>query len=83
MVDSACDKYKDELSALLDNQVAPSLKSEIESHLEACHDCAAEFESLKAVSKLLGKAFAVNLGGMADIPSVEQAWAQVQRVLAA
>ena len=58
MVDSACDKYKDELSALLDNQVAPSFKSEIESHLEACRDCAAEFESLKAVSKLLGKAFA-------------------------
>ena len=41
--------------------------------------CASE----PGLTGVLGKAFAANLGGMADIPSVEQAWMQVQRVLAA
>lgn len=66
MVDSICDNYKDELSALLDNQIGVSLKSEVESHLEACPECAAEFESLKAVSNLLSKAFVAE-GEMPDI----------------
>ncbi|MFA6212138.1 MAG: anti-sigma factor [Candidatus Obscuribacterales bacterium] len=70
MVDSTCDKYKDELSALLDNQVGSNLKSEIESHLEACAECTVEFESLKAVSKLLGKAFAAD----AEMPDI---WSKI------
>lgn len=70
MVDSTCDKYKDELSALLDNQVGSNLKSEIESHLEACTECTVEFESLKAVSKLLGKAF----GADSEMPDI---WSKI------
>jgi anti-sigma factor RsiW len=70
MVDSTCDKYKDELSALLDNQVGSNLKSEIESHLEACTECTVEFESLKAVSKLLGKAFEAD----AEMPDI---WSKI------
>jgi anti-sigma factor RsiW len=66
MVDSICDNYKDELSALLDNQVGVSLKSEVESHLEACPECAAEFESLKVVSNLLSKALVAE-GEIPDI----------------
>ncbi|RTL02908.1 MAG: lipopolysaccharide heptosyltransferase I [Neisseriaceae bacterium] len=41
--------------------------------------CASE----PGLTGVLGKAFAVNLGGMADIPSVGQTWGQVQQVLAA
>ncbi|MDP3507310.1 MAG: zf-HC2 domain-containing protein [Candidatus Melainabacteria bacterium] len=66
MVDSICDNYKDELSALLDNQIGVSLKSEVELHLEACTECAAEYESLKAVSNLLSKAFVAE-GEIPDI----------------
>lgn len=40
--------------------------------------CASE----PGLTGVLGKAFAVNLGGMANIPSVDQTWAQVQRILA-
>ncbi|MBP9090992.1 zf-HC2 domain-containing protein [bacterium] len=70
MVDSICDNYKDELSALLDNQVGGSLKTEVESHLEACSECAAEFDSLKAVSKLIGQAFVAD----SEIPDI---WSKI------
>lgn len=40
--------------------------------------CASE----PGLTGVLGKAFAVNLGGLANIPSVDQVWAQVQKVVA-
>ncbi len=52
----ACDKYKDELSALLDNQVGPELAKEINEHMLDCTECKASYESLKALTTMLGKA---------------------------
>lgn len=53
----ACDKYKDELSALLDNQVSAALKSEIDEHMLGCEDCKSEYASLESMSKFLGSSF--------------------------
>jgi len=53
----ACDKYKDELSALLDNQVTSELAIEVNEHLLGCTGCTKSYESLKALSTMLGKAF--------------------------
>ena len=50
-----CAKYKEELSAYLDGQVANSLKAELEDHVKGCDGCSQELENLKAISALFGK----------------------------
>lgn len=62
-----CQLLKEELSALLDNQVSGSLKSEIEDHLLTCEACTKEFESLKGLVSLLGKALVPEDAQIPDI----------------
>lgn len=50
-----CAKYKDELSALLDNQLSGNLKAEVEEHVKSCDECSHELENLKGLSALLAK----------------------------
>ncbi len=51
----ACEKYRMELSALLDEQLDKQLKSEVEEHLSGCTDCSQEMETLKSLCQLIGR----------------------------
>ncbi|MCC6978344.1 MAG: zf-HC2 domain-containing protein [Candidatus Melainabacteria bacterium] len=50
-----CEKYRMELSALLDEQLDKQLKSEVEEHLSGCTDCSQEMETLKSLCQLIGR----------------------------
>jgi mycothiol system anti-sigma-R factor len=39
-----CNETLREMYAFLDGELAPSLKTQIEAHLEGCHDCLGAFE---------------------------------------
>lgn len=54
MVES-CEKYRIELSALLDEQLDKQLKSEVEGHLSSCTDCSQEMETLKSLCQLMAR----------------------------
>ncbi len=48
-----CTKYQDDLSALMDQELKGSEKSNLEEHLVGCEDCLSRFESLKSLSNFL------------------------------
>ena len=48
-----CIDIKENLDALLDNEIEISNKQEIENHLESCISCEAEFNNLQAIRKSL------------------------------
>ena len=56
MVES-CEKYRMELSALLDEQLDKQLKAEVEEHLSGCSDCSQELDTLKSLCQLMSKQF--------------------------
>jgi anti-sigma factor RsiW len=44
-----CDKYADDLSALIDGELTPGWRAEIEAHLAGCADCRARVAQLRKV----------------------------------
>jgi hypothetical protein len=50
-----CQDVREQLSALLDDAVAPATRAALEAHLGTCPDCRRELEALRATSALLGR----------------------------
>ncbi len=49
----ACTDYQEDLSALLDDELGASEKTEITSHLTECKECASRFETVKSLSSFI------------------------------
>jgi hypothetical protein len=49
-----CDKYKNQISRLVDGELDGKAKMELESHLKVCRDCDAYKEKLISLAKLAG-----------------------------
>lgn len=47
-----CDKVREEFSPLLDGELTPELRAEVETHLAECASCLRELESFKRVNTL-------------------------------
>ena len=54
-MDTACTRYRTELSALIDGQIDAKLQSEVEVHINDCEFCSAELETLKRLTKFLNQ----------------------------
>jgi hypothetical protein len=50
---TTCRDARDDLSALLDEAMAPAARAALEAHLAACPDCRRELEALRATAALL------------------------------
>lgn len=48
-----CTKYQEDLSALMDQELKGSEKTQLEEHLIDCKECLSRFESLKSLSQFL------------------------------
>ncbi|MCD6117336.1 zf-HC2 domain-containing protein [bacterium] len=48
---SSCDKYKELMMGLIDNELNPEELREIKTHLERCDECRREYEELKEMSE--------------------------------
>ncbi len=44
-----CDEVRQQLGALIDDELSPDLRSGIEPHLAGCESCAAEFDELRGL----------------------------------
>jgi len=53
----SCIDFQEDLSALLDDELKGTEKTELESHLSECDECTSRFETLKSLSTFLGKGF--------------------------
>ncbi|MFQ6041252.1 MAG: anti-sigma factor family protein, partial [Candidatus Poribacteria bacterium] len=42
-----CEKVKSELSAFIDGEISPKLRTEIEEHLRQCTDCFHEYQEFR------------------------------------
>lgn len=47
-----CGEVREELSALLDGELAPELRNAVEAHIAACSDCLRELDALKRIDGL-------------------------------
>jgi len=52
-MDTACTRYRIELSALLDGQLDVKTQTDVQGHLNGCELCSAEMETLKKLTKFL------------------------------
>ena len=48
-----CTQYQEDLSALMDQELKGSQKTQLEEHLIDCKECLSRFESLKSLSQFL------------------------------
>jgi len=48
-----CTQYQEDLSALMDQELKGTEKTQLEEHLVDCKDCLSRYESLKSLSKFL------------------------------
>ena len=53
MTARSCQKARDRLAQLVSGEMEPQARREIEAHLRACPDCAAEAESIRRALALL------------------------------
>lgn len=51
----SCIDFQEDLSALLDDELKGTDKTELESHLSECDECTSRFETLKSLSSFLSK----------------------------
>lgn len=56
-----CKKAKQRIDALLDGELSKKATAELEAHLEQCHNCAVEYESLVKTVSMLERLEEVNL----------------------
>ncbi len=68
-----CDEVRRQLGALIDGELSPDLRLDIEPHLAGCEACAAELDELR------GLASGLALPSVAGVPS--ELWASIERGL--
>ena len=56
-----CEKYQELISCLLDGEISPEEKIELENHIASCPQCRAMYEDFVALSGMMGES-------MADVP---------------
>lgn len=49
-----CSKFRKDLSAFLDNELAPKRREQMEIHISECADCRQEAERIKKVIRIMG-----------------------------
>lgn len=54
-METACNRFRTELSAFMDGQLDPKTTSDVQSHLSDCGGCADELETLKQLTKFLNE----------------------------
>ncbi|HEY9775310.1 MAG TPA: anti-sigma factor [Planktothrix sp.] len=54
-MDTACTRYRTDLSAMLDGQLEGQDHSDVRGHLEGCSSCSEELETLKKLTKFLNE----------------------------
>jgi anti-sigma factor RsiW len=52
-MDTACTRYRNELSALIDGQLDVKTEADVQGHLNQCANCSDELETLKKLTKFL------------------------------
>lgn len=67
-----CEKYRLELSALLDEQLDKQLKTEVEGHLSGCSDCTQEMETLKKLCQFMAQELQSD---SVDVPDI---WSKIK-----
>ncbi|MBX9696187.1 MAG: zf-HC2 domain-containing protein [Cyanobacteria bacterium] len=66
-----CANYQEDLSALLDDELKANEKTDLETHLTECKDCASRFESLKQLNSFMTQE---SFGGLV-VPDI---WASIK-----
>jgi anti-sigma factor RsiW len=54
-MDTACTRYRDELSAFCDGQLDAKIHADVQGHLNSCEFCSVELETLRRLTKFLGE----------------------------
>jgi len=66
-MEDLCQKYRSELSALIDGQLDAKVQTEMQLHITDCHGCTQELDTLKSLEEFLSQNMAVE--GL-DVPEI-------------
>ena len=71
--EQTCAGWDEELSALLDGELDPGQREEVEVHVASCERCSERVEALRAVDARLGEIPLPEISGRLSPPRPEQA----------